>query len=367
MNSNQDTCEVIIIGAGIIGLAIGAELSRKGREVIILESESKTVQHASSHNSEVIHSGVYYENNSLKAKFCVEGNPLLYDYCKKNGIDFRRSGKLIVANNEKELSSIEQLSINAKNNSVNEARILNKKDLLALEPSLIAEYALFIESTGIIDSHAFALTLEAEIENSGNHIITSTTVINGQYNGNKWELEIGGQDAYVINSEIIINASGYNSLDLAKKFGLNNLPETTYIKGHYYKYHGSNPFNYLIYPLPEKHGLGVHTSSDVEKSLRFGPDAEVVDEPDYYFDATEERFSRFIESIGKYFKGFDSALLKEDFCGIRTRIGATHKSSDFSILFEKDHGLEGFVNVAGIESPGLTSSLSLAKYVVAGL
>ena len=218
MNSNQDTCEVIIIGAGIIGLAIGAELSKKGREVIILESESKTVQHASSHNSEVIHSGVYYENNSLKAKFCVEGNPLLYDYCKKNGIDFRRSGKLIVANNEKELSSIEQLSINAKNNSVNEARILNKKDLLALEPSLIAEYALFIESTGIIDSHAFALSLEAEIENSGNHIITSTTVINGQYNGNKWELEIGGQDSYVINSEIIINFLPKNLIGLVIAF-----------------------------------------------------------------------------------------------------------------------------------------------------
>lgn len=363
MGTHQDNCEVIIIGAGIIGLALGAELSKQGREVIILESEKKTLQHASSHNSEVIHSGLYYENDSLKAKLCVEGNILLYDYCNNNGIDFRRSGKLILAHNKEELLSIEQLQNNAKKNEVTEAIILNKQELLTIEPSVIAEYALLIGSTGIIDSHAFALSLEAEIENNNNHIITSSPVTNGQYNGNRWELEIGEDKSYLINSDIVINASGYNSIELAKKFGLSDLPETTFIKGHYYKYHGKNPFNHLIYPLPEEHGLGVHTSSDMQNSLRFGPDAEVVSEFDYSFDATEERLSKFIRSIGRYFKGFDSTLLKEDFCGIRARIGETHKNSDFSILFQKDHGIEGFVNIAGIESPGLTSSLSMAKYI----
>ena len=367
MKTNKDKCEIIIIGAGIVGLALGAELSKKGRDVIILESESKTIQHASSHNSEVIHSGVYYENNSLKALLCIEGNALLYDYCNRYGIEYRRLGKLIVANNNQELPFIEQLYNNAKRNKVKNIRILDKKELLDLEPDLIAENALFIESTGIIDSHTYALSLEAQIENSGNHIITSSPVTNGQHNGDQWQIEIRGDDYYQINADIVINASGFNSLNLAKKFGLVNLPQTTYIKGHYYKYHGKNPFNHLIYPLPEKHGLGVHTTSDMSNSLRFGPDAEVVNQLDYYFDASEERFSKFTRSIDKYFNGFDSSLLKEDFCGIRARIGKTHKSSDFSVLFEKHHGFQGLVNIAGIESPGLTASLALAKYVVEGL
>jgi len=367
MNNKQDKCEILIIGAGIIGLAIGAELSRKGREVIVLESENKTIQHASSHNSEVIHSGIYYKNDSLKAKFCVEGNALLYEYCTKHGIDYRRSGKFIVANNDQELSAIEKLQLNAKENEIEDTRILSNKELLTLEPNLIAEYALLIESTGIIDSHSFALSLEAEIENNGNHIITSSPVTSGRYNGNEWELTIHGDNSYIIRSDIVINASGFNSIDLAKKFGVENLPQITYIKGHYYKYHGKNPFNRLIYPLPEEHGLGVHTSSDMENSLRFGPDAEVVSKIDYRFDSSKERFSKFTDSIGKYFKGFDSNLLKEDFCGIRSRIGATHKSSDFSVLFQRDHDLEGFVNISGIESPGLTSSLSIAKYVAEDL
>jgi len=363
MDNKQDKCEIIIIGAGIVGLAIGAELSRRGREVVVLESESKTIQHASSHNSEVIHSGIYYKNDSLKAKFCVDGNALLYEYCTKHRIDYRRSGKLIVANNDQELSAIEKLQLNAKENEIKDTRILKNKELLSLEPSLIAKYALLIESTGIIDSHSFALSLEAEIENSGNHIIISSPVSSGRHNGNEWELTINGDNSYIIHSDIVINASGSNSIDLAKRFGVINLPQITYIKGHYYKYQGKNPFNRLIYPLPEKHGLGVHTSSDMENSLRFGPDAEVVSKIDYHFDSSKERFSKFTNSISKYFKGFDSSLLKEDFCGIRSRIGNTHESSDFSVLFERDHGITGLVNIAGIESPGLTSSLSIAKYV----
>ena len=363
MSAKEDKCEIIIIGGGIIGLAIGAELSRLGRELIILESEDRTMQHASSHNSEVIHSGIYYEQNSLKAKFCVEGNNLLYEYCDKNQIDYINSGKLIVANNLQEISTIEALKINGEKNGVSDIKIIDADELKRIEPNLIARNALHIKSTGIIDSHAFSLCLEAEIENNNNHIITSSKVINGEYTGHHWELEVDEENPYIINSDLVINASGYNSINLAEKLGLSDLPETTYIKGHYYKYHGANPFKHLIYPVPEKHGLGVHTSSDIQNSLRFGPDAEVVDSPDYLFDSSDERKSRFIQSISKYFKNFDQSLLFDDFCGIRARIGESHKGSDFSILFEDDHNLEGFINIAGIESPGLTSSLSIAKYV----
>jgi len=363
MNYDENKCEITIIGGGIIGLAIGAELSRLGKEVIVLESEDKTMQHSSSHNSEVIHSGLYYMQNSLKAELCVEGNSLLYDYCSKNQIDHIKSGKLVIASNIDELSIIEGLKENGEMNGVIGLQILDANKLKSLEPSLIARSALQVKSTGIIDSHAFSLCLEAEIENNNNHIITSSKVLNGQHTGQHWQLEIGDEDPYVINSDIVINASGYDSVELGKKLGLSDLPQMTYIKGHYYKYHGKNPFKHLIYPVPEKHGLGVHTSSDTQNSLRFGPDTEVVDEPNYIFESSNERRLKFIESISKYFNGFESNLLADDFCGIRARIGQSHKESDFSILFKEDHGIEGLVNIAGIESPGLTASLAIAKYV----
>jgi L-2-hydroxyglutarate oxidase LhgO len=363
MNIDENKCEITIVGGGIIGLAIGAELSRLGKEVIVLESEYKTMQHASSHNSEVIHSGLYYKPGSLKAELCVEGNNLLYDYCNKNQIDYINSGKLVVATNADEISIIESLKENGEMNGLSGLKILGSNKLMSLEPSLIAKNALQIKSTGIIDTHAYSLCLEAEIENNDNHIITSSKVMNGQHTGKHWRLEIGDENPYIINSDIVINASGYNSVELAKKLGLTGLPDMTYIKGHYYKYHGKNPFKHLIYPVPEKHGLGVHTSSDIQNSLRFGPDAEVVKEPNYFFESSKKRRSKFIESISKYFNGFDSNLLVDDFCGIRARIGKSHKESDFSILTKDDHGIEGLVNIAGIESPGLTSSLSIAKYV----
>mgnify|MGYP001403529706 CR=1 FL=1 len=335
MSTNEDKCEIIIIGGGVIGLAIAAELSRQGREVIVIESEDKTMQHASSHNSEVIHSGIYYEQDSLKAKLCVEGNSLLYEYCSKNQIDYINSGKLIVASNQDELPIIESLKKNGEENGVTDIKFLDEKELAILEPSLKAINALKIESTGIIDSHAYSLCLEAEIEGNNNHIITSSKVMNGGYSGRYWELEIGERDSHTIKSDLVINASGYNSSKLGRILGIKNLPEVTYIKGHYYKYHGRNPFKHLIYPIPEKHGLGVHTSSDIQNSLRFGPDAEVVEKPDYIFDSSDERRSRFIESISQYFKDFNSELLGEDFCGIRARIGNSHKGSDFSILFRE--------------------------------
>ncbi len=363
MSINEEKCEIIIIGGGVIGLAIGAELSRQGKEIIVLESENKTMQHASSHNSEVIHSGIYYEEGSLKAELCVEGNGLLYDYCKTHQIDYINSGKLIVASDTEEIAIIESLQKNGHVNGVTDTRILESSELSILEPSLIARNALQIDSTGIIDSHAYSLCLEAEIENNNNHIITSSRVMSGEYSGKYWELEIGETDSFTIKSDVVVNASGYNSVKLARMLGIKDLPQVTYVKGHYYKYHGKNPFSHLIYPVPEKHGLGVHTSSDIENSLRFGPDAEVVEEPNYIFDSSEERRSRFIESISKYFKGFDSELLGEDFCGIRARIGNSHKGSDFSILFREDHGIEGLINIAGIESPGLTASLAIARYV----
>ncbi|MDC0586478.1 NAD(P)/FAD-dependent oxidoreductase [Gammaproteobacteria bacterium] len=363
MKTENYSCESVIVGGGIIGLAIAAELSKQGREVIVLESENQTIQHASSHNSEVIHSGIYYETNSLKAKLCVEGNKLLYKYCKDNEINHKRLGKLIFANTDNELDTLNKLHANAYKNGIEKISILDKKQLISLEPNLIAQKGLFIESTGILDSHSFAVSLEAEIESYGNPIVTSSPVIDGRYHRGKWILQIKGNPSYSLTSDLVINAAGFNSINLAKKFGVLGLPKSIYVKGHYYKYNGKNPFNHLIYPVPEEQGLGVHTSTDMSNILRFGPDAEIIDSPNYIFDNSEKRAQVFINSIDKYFKDFNSELLVEDFCGVRVRLGETHNTSDFSIKFPESHGYDGLINLAGIESPGLTSSLAIAKYV----
>ena len=363
MINENESCEIIVIGAGIVGLAIAAHLSNMGREVIVLESEKDILQHASSHNSEVIHSGIYYPNNSLKAKLCVEGNDLLYDYCKKKGIAHKKIGKLIVASDKEELEILKSLSTNGSNNSVRGLEILDQSKIKEIEPQLKSKFALLVESTGVINSHEFALSLVAEIESAGNHVITFSPVKNAVRRDQYWKVEIGGETPFVIDSKILINSSGYNSVDLARKFGIKSIPSLTFVKGHYYKYHGKNPFNYLIYPLPEKNGLGIHTSTDTSNTLRFGPDAELIRKPDYIFNHSQERFLRFKQSIKKYFKGFQEDLLHEDFCGVRARLGSSHNEADFSILFEENHSIKGLINLSGIESPGLTSALSIARYI----
>jgi len=363
MNAVNESCEVVVIGAGIVGLAVAAELSKKGKEVIVLESEKDIVQHASSHNSEIIHSGIYYRNESLKASLCLEGNKLLYEYCEMKGISHHKLGKLIVASNKKELEILESLLVNGINNGLENLRIIGKGEIKKIEPMLNAQFALSVESTGVINSHEFALGLLAEIEEYDNHVVTSSRVTDAYKNRNSWTLEVGGEEPYIINTDILINSSGYSSVDLGRKLGIKSLPSPTFVKGHYYKYHGKNPFTRLIYPIPEKNGLGIHTSTDMANTLRFGPDAEIISKPDYFFDASPERLLSFSKSIQKYFKGFKQELLHQDFCGVRIRVGDSHNSADFSILFEEDHEITGLINLCGIESPGLTSALSIAKYI----
>ena len=224
MINENESCEIIVIGAGIVGLAIAAHLSNMGREVIVLESEKDILQHASSHNSEVIHSGIYYPNNSLKAKLCVEGNDLLYDYCKKKGIAHKKIGKLIVASDEEELEILKSLSTNGSNNSVRGLEILDQSKIKEIEPQLKSKFALLVESTGVINSHEFALSLVAEIESAGNHVITLSPVKNAVRRDQYWKVEIGGETPFVIDSKILINSSGYNSVDLARKFGIKSIP-----------------------------------------------------------------------------------------------------------------------------------------------
>ena len=355
--------ECVVIGAGIIGLAIAAKLAKQGLAVIVLEAEKKTIQHASSHNSEVIHSGIYYKSGSLKAKLCVEGNRLLYSYCHKKSIDFKRIGKLIIANDLSEKDSLDKLFKNGIKNGVNGLTILDKNEITNREPNLNAKYAIFSETTGIIDSHAFALSLEAEVENYGGHIILDSPVLDGFFNGTSWDLDVGGSSNCTINCDLVINSAGFNAQMIATQFGLKNAPSPVYVKGHYYKLLGKSPFNHLIYPIPNKFGLGIHTSLDMSNNLKFGPDAEVIDSPDYRFMGNEDRKTKFIKSIASYLDDINHDLIQEDYCGVRVRLHPDHHLSDFHIQYPSDHGMPGLVNLFGIESPGLTSSLAIAASI----
>jgi L-2-hydroxyglutarate oxidase LhgO len=299
----------------------------------------------------------------LKAKFCVEGNHLLYEYCHNKGIDYKRIGKLIIANDLNEKNALNKLFLNGIKNGVDGLSVINKREIINKEPNLNAKYAIFSETTGIIDSHAFALSLEAEIENFGSHIILDSPVLDGVFNGASWDLDVGGSSDCIINCDLVVNAAGFNAQMIATKFGLENTPPPVYVKGHYYKLLGKSPFNHLIYPIPNKFGLGIHTSLDMSDNLKFGPDAELIDSPDYKFMGNEDRKAKFIKSIASYLNDFNIDLIQEDYCGVRVRLHPDHHLSDFHIQYPSDHGMTGLVNLFGIESPGLTSSLAIADTI----
>jgi len=358
---NVVSTDCVVIGGGIIGLAIGSELSKKGKQVIILEKEDHLCMHTSSRNSEVIHSGIYYKPNSLKAMLCKEGNELLYQYCNERHINHRPIGKMIIGDENSE-EYFERLINNGKANNVKGLEMLTERTIKKYEPNIIAKFGILSNTTGIIDSHEFALSLENEIEQAGG-IISRRCKIGDIKKSNCWEITIEDDQPFLLKSEILINASGLNSYELAKNLGLRGLPSARFFKGHYFKYHGQNPFARLIYPMPDDSGLGIHSTSDLEGNLRFGPDAEEIYEINYDFVNEVKRKEAFISSIKKYFPKLKTDKLQPDYTGIRIRLRKTHYESDFYIKKETGSRLDNLINLIGIESPGLTASLAIGKYV----
>jgi len=354
--------ECVIIGGGIIGLAIASELTKKGRNVILLEKEERLSEHTSSRNSEVIHSGIYYKPGSLKSELCSQGKQLLYEYCQKKGIDHQRIGKMIIGDKNSE-SYLQRLYDNGQKNQVGGLKLLNEYKIRDYESEIDAKYAILSETTGIINSHELVISLEADIESNGGYVSKKTRVSNFENTGNGWELTIEDQKPFVIKTEIMINAAGLESYSLAKHLGTEDIPRARFFIGHYYKYNGRNPFKRLIYPVPDDSGLGIHSTSDLDGNLRFGPDAEEISEICYKFREPENRKSIFLQSIKKYFSNIKLDDLQPDYTGIRIRLGKTHFESDFLIRKETEKHLCGLINLVGIESPGLTSSLAIAQYV----
>jgi L-2-hydroxyglutarate oxidase LhgO len=361
----MDHVDCIVIGAGVVGLACARALALVGHEVLILDRENSFGTVTSARNSEVIHAGIYYPQNSLKAKLCVQGKAMLYGFLRDRGIPHEQCGKLIVATSKSQLQTLSQIQSRAADNGVVDLLMLNKHEASELEPELFCVGALLSPSTGILDSHAFMLSLLGEAENSGATLVCNTEVKAIELREDRLVLTTAGPDSLKLTANTIINSAGLNAPDLARRI-LSDAqirpPTSYYAKGNYFSMQAKNPFSRLIYPVPEPGGLGIHLTLDLNGQARFGPDVQWVEHIDYTVDIS--RIDHFHRSIRRYWPGVDRATLQPDYAGIRPKtVGPDAEAADFVIEGPKQHGIKGLVNLFGIESPGLTASLAIAQYV----
>ena len=356
--------DVIVIGGGVIGLSIARELSISGKETIVLEKNERSGDVTSSRNSGVIHAGIYYPENFLKTKLCVQGNKLIYEYAKEKNINHKKYGKFIIALDQKELSNLESILIQGKKNNVEIDTVENEK-VLENNPGLIFKKALYSPNSGVIDVPEYVTALEGDIQHSGGLISLRTSFLSAKKNKDKFEVTCLADDKFSVESKYLINCSGLsNELTLKniKNFPEEKIYKNYFAKGHYFKYSGKSPFSNLIYPVSGQHSLGIHVGFDLAGGMRFGPDVEFVNEIDYSFN--ESLKDKFMESISKYWPEIDSSKLQPDYTGIRPKITKPNETmKDFSIQTVDDHGIKNFINLQGIESPGLTSSLAIGKFV----
>ncbi|SDB44022.1 NAD(P)/FAD-dependent oxidoreductase [Belnapia rosea] len=358
--------DCVVAGAGVVGLAVARALALAGREVLVLDAAEGIGTETSSRNSEVIHAGIYYPAGSLMARCCVEGKRMLYAYCAERGIPHANCGKLIVATDEAEAEKLASIQARAAANGVPDLRRLERAEALALEPALHCTAALLSPSTGIIDSHAFMLTLQGDAENAGAIFVFHAPVTGGRLTESGVELEVGGAEPMALRCRSFVNAAGLHAPKLARSLaGMPSqlVPAAYYAKGNYFTLTGKNPFSRLIYPVPVPGGLGTHLTIDLGGQARFGPDVEWVEEIDYEVDP--RRGESFYAAIRRYWPDLKDGALAPGYSGIRPKIvppGAP--GQDFTLQGPRAHGVPGLLNLFGIESPGLTASLALAQLSV---
>lgn len=367
----MDSIETVIVGAGVVGLAVGRALAFAGKEVLVLESENAFGTGTSSRNSEVIHAGIYYPAGSLKARMCVSGRALMYAYCLERGIPHKRCGKLIVATSLSQKDRLLEIQKKAAANGLigqDALQLLSSQEARNLEPELQCEAALWSPGTGIVDSHALMLSYLGDLENAGGVLalrsaFKSAEIIQGNL---KTEFVIRTLDGTEIRAHQVVNAAGLYAPQIARQFsGVNftNLPKAFYAKGNYFSLVGRSPFSRLIYPVPEAAGLGVHLTLDMAGQAKFGPDVEWVESPEN-LSVEEQRGNSFYAEVRKYWPALQDGALLPSYAGIRPKINAPHEpAADFCIMGPQHHGVNGLVHLMGIESPGLTSSLAIADEV----
>ena len=365
----MNNIDCLVVGAGVIGLAVARALAIRGREVVVLESSALIGSEISSRNSGVIHAGIYYPNTSLKARFCVEGKHALYQYCAEHGVGHARSGKLLIATDDEQLEALDTYQRLAARNGVDDLKPISAAETRQLEPSVSCAGALLSPSTGIIEVHEYMLALQGEAEDHGAFIVFKTPVTAARPSASGMEVETGGASPITIGCRCLINAAGLNAQTVAASIdGLDpvHIPPAYLAKGNYFHLTSPSPFKRLVYPLPTRGSLGVHVSFDLAGRVRFGPDIHWIDSIDYEVD--ESRLEAFYTAIRRYWPALPDNSLSPDYTGIRPKLGpAGAPSADFMVQTSAEHGLRGLVNLFGIESPGLTASLAIADYVTDGL
>jgi L-2-hydroxyglutarate oxidase LhgO len=361
--------QILVVGAGAVGLAAARAAALRGHDVIVAEAANAIGTGTSSRNSEVIHAGLYYPTNSHRARNCVKGRRLLYTYCESHGVPHKKIGKIQMVTKDADIPVLEKVFRQAQINGVENLEMLNAAQAKRLEPELSCVAAFLSPETGIIDSHRYMLALRGDIEDRGGAIALNTPVERLARKGAQWEAHFGGAQPGTIVVDAVVNAAGHGAQKLGAAtadYPRERVPRLVLAKGNYFKYSGKPAFSRLIYPAPVTGGLGHHVTLDLAGQMRFGPDVEWIDTPDYAVDP--KRAESFYASVRDYWPGLPDGTLVPDYAGIRPKItGRGEPAADFLIDLPRDHGLPGLVQLFGIESPGLTSSLSLGEEIADAL
>ena len=361
----MDSVDVVVVGAGAVGLAVARAVALAGFETLVLERHARPGQETTSRNSGVIHSGLYYPTGSLKAGLCVRGRALLYDYCRQHHVPHKRCGKLIVAN-DAQIHALRALHERALKNGVSDVSLLTGEEAARLEPEVRCTAALLCPSTGIVDAHEYVFALLADLERANGALVLHAAVHDVDATDDRFIVRVeSGGALSELRCRWLVNCAGLSAVQLLQRirgYPSTRLRRPWYAKGNYFSCHGVRPFKHLVYPMPDEAGLGIHATLELDGTVRFGPDVEWVDQPSYEVDAA--RAQTFYAAIREYWPSIRDGSLQPAYAGVRPKLVGPHSSAaDFEIETSRDHGLKGLVNLLGIESPGLTSSLALAERV----
>jgi L-2-hydroxyglutarate oxidase LhgO len=361
------TTETVVIGAGIVGIAIARELAMQGHDVLVLEQEVRPGQHQSSRNSGVVHAGIYYPPGSLKAQLCPEANKALYRYADSHSIPYRRIGKLVVAADDEQIHKLEEMALRARNNGADDIVLMDAKDMAAVEPELAGVAGLWSPSTGIIDTHAYLLALRGEAEAHRASFAMGCRIVRGEAKNDGWRLAAVAPDSseeYIVECRLLVNSAGVHAVELARNldaYPQHRIPESYLVRGNFFSCQGGVPFTRLIYPLPDDIGLGVHLTFDMGGQVKFGPDVDLIDEFDYRIPTGRE--DSFYPAIRRFWPGLQDGTLAPTYAGIRAKIGKPGMPQDWLIDTPAEHGINGLVNLFGIETPGMTCAMAIASEV----
>jgi L-2-hydroxyglutarate oxidase LhgO len=364
----MDEIQTVVVGAGVIGIAVARKLALAGHEVLVLEAEDLIAQHTSSRNSQVIHAGIYYTLGSWRSKLCVRGKEMLYDYCADRHVPFEKTQKLIVAAKESHAAKIPSLIKNAEANGVRDLVKMSASEAIALEPELACHGAILSPSTGIVDAPAFILSLLGEAETEGAFVALGSPLDRVVPVEDGFKLSVGDADGTRLKCKNLINAAGLGAWDLARGIqGLaqTHIPEQHFAKGSWFSVAGPTPFQRLIYPVPDDESLGVHYVRDLGGGFRFGPDLQYLVPPAVDYTLVAAQAGAFESSVRRWWPDLPEGSMRPDGCGIRPRTARDGQShSDYVFSGPADHGIAGLVQMFGVESPGLTSALAIAGVVV---